>query len=845
LSQLFVARAAQDCHFTFSIWRASSALAAETLKRGNYDLFRRDVERRIADLEFTRVRLAAPDSAISPPTSHGPTLDEHLDELRLVLARLRQTLATPAAAATNSDDNDASTVPTAAAAATALVTPSPPGVLISNVHKPHDETEADEAARSFGAELSELDLYENVVNDDVTRLADATAAVRVPGPHDQELRSSIDRQQTSTMPGGGVSSSSGDLPAPLRRPSAVSPIGAAVHSAMVAIVEASRPSRANSQPIIPTVVGFAATSDTNVPHQESYKPQVIKSLQRADRFEERLRDLPTICDAWHAPAIDQLRRTRRHFARPSIALSLERADEKLLALPSTLLSFGGAVTLNFDLHAEVVEPTAAPRDEFAAANLSGTDTSERPAFLAKRAASRGSAGDAAVSDAVVESASASMSRRHSMENLMLGDENGVLRSDVLMHLPRLTSPNSIECFGDVLWSSSIGSGAGRGILRILRRCSFARHLVASLLRSRPVVIRGASRIADVVRALVRAFAVFVPRGGVFDSEVDAAPAIVLWRGASAAPLRLGDLATLRLVGVASEHALPSTIENHVSIYDVDEQTLKAPAYEGTVMPSSSGAGGSSSSGGNSASYRQSPRRAPANGPARIPATMPRVGGVGASHVVGVVDDILSLHRAWPDEATYLAFVHHVLYELAAKACLFYHLCAVEPAAMGRRSSSHTSLFGIESEEDDAEHEPLSGTVTPVQRPVRSSLARLSMHLLSGTSSFSAPTTHDAASSGGGQSGGAASEEGVLAALGTPFSRSSARETFFRRMGIADCDIDIVVNLAEVVKLQQDTDRRPANAAPTLRLDYSTCAQFRNTTSVAARGGRKEDLHNHL
>jgi hypothetical protein len=53
------------------------ALAAETLKRGNYDLFRRDVERRIADLEFTRVRLAAPDSAISPPTSHGPTLDEH------------------------------------------------------------------------------------------------------------------------------------------------------------------------------------------------------------------------------------------------------------------------------------------------------------------------------------------------------------------------------------------------------------------------------------------------------------------------------------------------------------------------------------------------------------------------------------------------------------------------------------------------------------------------------------------------------------------------------------------------------------------------------------------------
>jgi hypothetical protein len=354
------------------------------------------------------------------------------------------------------------------------------------------------------------------------------------------------------------------------------------------------------------------------------------------------------------------------------------------------------------------------------------------------------------------------------------------------------------------------------------------------------VIRGASRISDVVRALVRAFAVFVPRGGVFDSEADAAPAIVLWRGATAAPLRLGDLATLRLVGVASEHALPSTIENHVSVYDVDEQTLKAPAYEGAVVPSS-GAGNSSSGGGNSAHYRQSPRRS-VPPPARVAAAAPRVGGVGAAHGGGAVDDILSLHRSWPDEATYLAFVHHMLYELAAKACLYYHLCAVEPAAMGRRSSSHTSLFGVESEEDDADHEPLSGTVTPVQRPpVRSSLARLSMQLLSGSSSFSAATTHDAASSAGGQSGGggAASEDGALAALGQlPFSRSSARETFFRRMGIADCDIDIIVNLAELVKLQQDTERRPANAAPTLRLDYSTCAVFRNTTSVAQGAASK-------
>jgi hypothetical protein len=849
------------------------SLAAETLKRGNYDLFRRDVERRIADLEFTRVRLAAPDNAISPPTSHGPTLDEHLDELRLVLARLRQTLATPASASL--DDNDsvdaiasnAGTAAAAAAATSAVDTLTPPGVLISNVHKPHDETEADEAARSFGAELSELDLYENVVDDDVTRLADATsAAVRVP-THEQELRSSIDRKQTSTMPGGGgASSSSGEnFSVRVRRPSAVSPIGAAVHSAMIASVESSRPSRSSSQPIIPTVVGFATaatssasaltnpttpsiavaatTSTTNVSprrssasdasaQQESYKPQVIKSLQRADRFEERLRDLPTLCDAWHTPAIEQLKRTRRHFARPSIALSLERDDETLLALPSTLLSFGGALTLNFDLHADVAEPSAAPRDEFAAANLSSADTSERPAFLAKRAAARVGDGNPATAAAAAATDAEPMSRRHSMENLMLGDENGMLRSDVLTHLPRLTSPNQIECFGDALWSSSMGSGAGRGILRILRRCSFARHLVASLLRSRPVVIRGASRVSDVVRALVRAFAVFVPRGGIFDAEPDAAPAIVLWRGSSAPPLRLGDLATLRLVGVASEHALPSTIENHVSIYDVDEQTLKAPAYEGTVVPSS--VGNSSSGGSNAGSYRQSPRRgAAAGGAAARTAAPTRVGGVGASHVVGVVDDMLSLHRMWPDEATYLAFVHHSLYELAAKACLYYHLCAVEPAAMARRSSSHTSFHGVESEEDDADHEVLSGTATPVHRPVRSSLARLSMQLLSGSSSFSAATTvnvgHDASNTT------ATQEEGTLSTLGsTPFSRSSARETFFRRMGVADCDIEIVVNLAEVVKLQQDTDRRPANAAPTLRLDYATCALFRNTTAAGTQ-----------
>jgi hypothetical protein len=813
-------------------------LVADTLKRGNYDLFRHDVERRIADLEFTRSqnRAAVAGSPASPsPSPNGPALDEHLEELRVVLTRLRRTLSSFSTHATGGScasfddiveahDNAAAATAAAAAAVAVAAASSPPGAkaIVGAKYRPDVSAEAIvEAARSFGEDVTDVDLYGHVIDDDVTRLADASLNKRTT-PRSRELRGSVDFQQTSTNPGGSDSSS---LPA-LSLPQVASSLGAAVHTPMLALAEATR---APLPPLVSTI-GFVESEPSAAAADPTYRPQVIKSLQRAERFDERLRDISTICTTWHAPALEHLRRTRRHFARPSIALALERADERLMCLAPTLLSFGGAMAVNFDL-----ANSASAQPEFSV-------------LLARRL----DPSSASVRVPTPASPVLSSSRQPSVENLR------ELQQGVLPNLPQLASPNSIECYGDVLWSSSIGSGAGHGLLHIVRRCSFARHLVASLMRSRPVVIRGSARIVDLVRAVVRAFAVFVPRAGVFDSSADAPPAVVLWRGASTPPLRLSDLATLRLVGLASEQALSSTVESHVSIYDVDEQTLVAPPYEGSVLAphtsgggggsgggsgGSGGGGGGSGSGGNdggsasSGSSRSAARRGATS-------LSDRMGGAGTS-AVGVVDDMLSMHRKWTDESTFLAFVHQSLFELAAKAALYYHMCCVEAPPITRSASYGSTLAADDvddgSEPDSETHSTASSTTTT---PVHGrSQRRFTMNLLSGATALS----NQYYSTSLANSNGSVIEEvtASLASLGTPFTRKDARSTFFRRMGVPECDIDIVVNLAELIKLQQDAERRPANAAPTVRLDYRARATFRNTVSVADVVNAKRSPHSSM
>ena len=52
---------------------------------------------------------------------------------------------------------------------------------------------------------------------------------------------------------------------------------------------------------------------------------------------------------------------------------------------------------------------------------------------------------------------------------------------------------------------------------------------------------------------------------------------------------------------------------------------------------------------------------------------------------------------------------------------------------------------------------------------------------------------------------AALTRAFLAAI--PLPRDAARTTFFQRTGIPECDIDIVVNLAELIKVAQDESQK--------------------------------------
>ncbi|XP_066517748.1 guanine nucleotide exchange protein smcr8b [Hoplias malabaricus] len=121
---------------------------------------------------------------------------------------------------------------------------------------------------------------------------------------------------------------------------------------------------------------------------------------------------------------------------------------------------------------------------------------------------------------------------------------------------------------------------GRAALRFLRQFPFAVHAVYSLLSGRTLVVLGSEE--TVVRRLVTALTIYTPHVGKYRESIQP------W---TSEPLQITDLLSWKLIGFnrMAPPGSPSTppclvrYSRYLSVLDVDQRTLRCPAYRGSLI----------------------------------------------------------------------------------------------------------------------------------------------------------------------------------------------------------------------------------------------------------------------
>jgi len=234
-----------------------------------------------------------------------------------------------------------------------------------------------------------------------------------------------------------------------------------------------------------------------------------------------------------------------------------------------------------------------------------------------------------------------------------------------------------------------------------------------------------------------------------------------------------------------------------------------------------------------------------------------------------------VRKQWPDESTYLAYVHTVLYDIALKAYLFYHLCCVGimPAMFPARSRSpddtftsnapNQALFSANGSRDEiprisrllpsASRPRASSASSHVDPPMSQSKVPPNSHMDAPgrvrSQRFLAPSPQATTVA---SSSSAEALHLTLAALDPASLSSSFRgvalstsrlsaSSFAKKFSLQRCDLEILERLAEVIKEQQqqeigmhqgeeeeeEEDRYEEPSPPTIHLDYSLCQTLKN------------------
>ncbi|KAL3066725.1 hypothetical protein OYC64_016632 [Pagothenia borchgrevinki] len=122
--------------------------------------------------------------------------------------------------------------------------------------------------------------------------------------------------------------------------------------------------------------------------------------------------------------------------------------------------------------------------------------------------------------------------------------------------------------------------AGLRALRFLKQNSFSQHALFCLLSGRPLVVIGGDE--SLVRKLVDALSLFLPAPGPDGSAVKAY---------LTSALQLTDLLTWRLIGIhrSSSSSLASILHSltrysrYLALLDLDQRTLQCPSYSGSLI----------------------------------------------------------------------------------------------------------------------------------------------------------------------------------------------------------------------------------------------------------------------
>ncbi|MDP2435321.1 MAG: hypothetical protein Q8P67_06225 [archaeon] len=368
--------------------------------------------------------------------------------------------------------------------------------------------------------------------------------------------------------------------------------------------------------------------------------------------------------------------------------------------------------------------------------------------------------------------------------------------------PLVLNGTPLESFAASVWSLS-QFRTGHGLVKMCHKYDFLPQVVHSLMSGRPTIIYGPVRCKRRIRQLVRACSIFVP--GVANSG----RRIEEWR---TSPIRLPELATLKLVGLSKQpKGLPEAVRRHSTIFDVENEWVWCPPYAGDFLTS---------------------------------LLSPQV------------------HISWPSEEVFLSFVQEQLHHLALRAALYYHLCCVGIAevhpyslaliGIGTPSSEHRinqnqalpsvsgspSYEALMSQKDKGKRKqrPNSLSLLPVgsiDRKVRSSrsggemqTADLPFVTREATSDTYIHTNPEQIGS-----------ESLLSARfhSTETSDVRVRDAFFNRFGVKEHDQQIIEYLVRLIKTEQTLEMEkmnhsahfPRSVAPTIRLAPIPCQLFKN------------------
>lgn len=171
-------------------------------------------------------------------------------------------------------------------------------------------------------------------------------------------------------------------------------------------------------------------------------------------------------------------------------------------------------------------------------------------------------------------------------------------------------------FGSILDPNAyLGGECGYGLLKYVRQNHvWMSPLIYSLMKGRTVIIKGYPE--DVV-PLIQALSIFV-----VSSLTSSTRNIVEWFDE---PLTFSVLSSFKLIGVLRDRVIPLVLQKYTTILDLDKNQLQAPAYK------------------------------------------------DGNYIGEILKKEIVLASA-SDDATFIAYIHSVLYEIAMKSCQCYHQC---------------------------------------------------------------------------------------------------------------------------------------------------------------------------